>query len=437
MGLRILFVALLGLSIVNCGGFGAVSSPGLSPTRDQAYFDSLERPAVVPGSRTVPVDLNPGSTYVVVNQYKPVLAVRGAACMICHAKVKSSIVTDFGFGSDFYFNDGFNPNLNPNLAMPYYNHFNGETDQYGAWKTAHIKGSVLVPKAPVPQQMKTFDPSRLLSTFGRSSLAEYLQLVLQQPSGAVPRYGPINGAEKVDIGLVMEKQSVYIGAPTATEIRADSASAGAALTYIPRQGARATSLSGLVLQPGGYLQNTGPIQCEGDLVLETTLFLNNAAIETTSGCGIYSTRPIFVQGALTAVGASELRHIQLISSNAVIFGMSPSTLATRFYYSYPIRQATTALQIDAFKADLLAEAGKIVGLVDAGAVTGQGTDQNFDRLLVMAPHVHSRYTGQFKGFLIAEIAIFRIGFLQFSLDSVFEKVAPFPLFKNRSYVSVN
>jgi hypothetical protein len=39
-----------------------------------------------------------------IQSLKPALAIRGMGCIQCHAKVDSNIITDFGYGSAYYFN---------------------------------------------------------------------------------------------------------------------------------------------------------------------------------------------------------------------------------------------------------------------------------------------------------------------------------------------
>ena len=78
--------------------------------------------------------------------------------------------------------------------------------------------------------------------------------------------------------------------------------------------------------------------------------------------------------------------------------------------------------------------GKLIPeLEDAGC---QDDTLGFSRLLLNAPQVHSRYKGKFKGLVIAEVALFRLGKSTFEFDPIFKEVSVLPLLKDSDYLEV-
>ena len=62
-----------------------------------------------------------------------------------------------------------------------------------------------------------------------------------------------------------------------------------------------------------------------------------------------------------------------------------------------------------------------------------GKNISFERLLLNAPQIQSRYEGNFQGVIIAEIAIMRLGDFKFKYDPVF-KTTPILPFVNQAEV---
>ena len=128
--------------------------------------------AAGPSPSPTPIDL--GHTNLVLQTYKPALAVRGMECLVCHARINSSIITDFGYGDSasfliqkagqIYGQSSVRSDDSP-LTLPWYGNY------YGTWQLAEeINGTIVVPKAMIA------DP-RLLNSIGKSapiSLAELL-----------------------------------------------------------------------------------------------------------------------------------------------------------------------------------------------------------------------------------------------------------------------
>ena len=64
------------------------------------------------------------------------------------------------------------------------------------------------------------------------------------------------------------------------------------------------------------------------------------------------------------------------------------------------------------------------------------TTLGFSRMLLNAPVVHSRYSGRFKGVVIAEFALFWQGKSSYEFDPVFREVPVLPVLKDSDYLVV-
>ncbi len=67
----------------------------------------------------------------------------------------------------------------------------------------------------------------------------------------------------------------------------------------------------------------------------------------------------------------------------------------------------------------------------------EGRQVSFERLLINAPIVHSRYVGDFKGTVIAEHATMALGAFVFKFDPVFSEVPVLPFLDPERYLSVS
>ncbi|NJL24185.1 MAG: hypothetical protein HC902_02715, partial [Calothrix sp. SM1_5_4] len=83
----------------------------------------------------------------------------------------------------------------------------------------------------------------------------------------------------------------------------------------------------------------------------------------------------------------------------------------------------------AFGQSVLNEAAVIASgegtLYDASCLP-EGRAVSYERILLNAPMVYSRYSGDVRGTVIAEFALMSIGNFKFSFDSVFNSVNVLP-----------
>ena len=73
-------------------------------------------------------------------------------------------------------------------------------------------------------------------------------------------------------------------------------------------------------------------------------------------------------------------------------------------------------------------------LYDSSCSSG-GRDQAISRLMLVAPYVNNRYTGDFSGSTIAEAALMSLGTFTFQFDPVFSQVSIFSLLNDDELLS--
>jgi hypothetical protein len=191
--------------------------------------------------------------------------------------------------------------------------------------------------------------------------------------------------------------------------------------------------------------------CDGDLFIRGTLFLNRVTIATKTGCRIYATGPIFLQHGIVykSLGSSEDQtNMQLVSSEAILLGVGDkscdptskdSPLSRRLVSGYAVSTFVTrdagskSIAPKAFGQSIYDQGKKIALLEDASC---QDDTVGFSRLLLDAPQVHCRYKGQFKGLVIAEVVLFRLGKGNFEFDPVFKNVPVLPRLNDSDYLKV-
>jgi hypothetical protein len=358
----------------------------------------------------------------VISQYKPALAVRATGCIMCHANIASSVITDFGNGDPYFFGDG--AGLNAFSGSIYGNHAEN-------WGTGRVYGSVIVPKANL---------NSAALGISQTTLASYLASIVAPPDSETAK------------PTITEAKTVYIGAPTESRIRALGGTFPAAHPkwhYFPSNAVG--DVTGLTLRTNGYVENTGDVECEGDLVVDGVVFLNNLRLKTSNGCRIYATASVFIQGPVTYLGGSVNANLQITSSRAIVLGLGQGPLTIN--ESFPERtnnslqhrlqdfwtrggyftraSGTVQEKLNAIVNDSLT----ISDLVDA-QLQPTGRQVAFERLLLNAPNIQSRYKGQFDGVIIGEVVLLSLNTFQFKYDDVFSQVPILPLLRESEYLSV-
>lgn len=432
-----------------------------------------------------------------VNLLSPALAVRASGCITCHAEVHSAFITDFGHGGDgigrnYYFGQMTSSDLKWNDGLPYGDHYafyqntEGTTFQ-GAW------WSINMPKTAAGEGQKVYVPAAAIPTgpsekTGETSLRGYVQHRLNHSF-----YADSAAA------TVIEKNSIYIGAPTALKLKTafnwSEPDEVRKYKYVPDE--NGSPLSGLNVTATGpangkFFTNTDILTCEGDLLLNGTVFFENLVVKTRKGCRIYATGSVFIYGSITYPLINpeySQRNLQISSSKAILMGFGSlfngsthceeGDTSSAYFTYWSQREAWTeglspaekaayeAAVVDSakyrleyfwglsgffFRADtrdgkviqneIYSEMLSTIGPQKDAACRPEGRAQAFDRLLLNAPLIESRYAGGFKGSIIAEIAYMGLGLasnqsrFKFEFDSVFQNVDIFPLLKESDFLQV-
>lgn len=423
----IVFFSLCGLSLLGC------KSENFAPSSARTTFGSGGNPGGGdpgggdPGSQpdggTIPGGGNPGGgDGGTIAHFKPALVIRATGCIMCHGRVESTIITDFGHGDPYFFGAGTPGGFSP---------FSGSIfgDHAENWRTARVWGQVITPRANVSYAGVT------------ESLAQYLRNRLLSPDGGVTA-----------APAVVEKDVVYIGAPTRArllQVAGDFSPNHPEWKFVSIP--TAPPFSGIETAPGGHFVRNTPGQelvCHGDLFVNSVLFLNQLRLRTDNGgCRIYTTNSVFIQGPIVYLGTAEKRNLQITSSRAVVLGMGPGALDggpnntlrnrlqdfwTRFTYFTRDSSLTMQQKLDEIVNDSL----WIPELRDASAQAPHYRSLGFERLLLNAPNYQSRYQGQFKGVIIAEMAIGSLGNFSFLFDNVFETVPILPRINEAEMIRV-
>jgi hypothetical protein len=388
-------------------------------------------------------------------------------------KSSSNVVTDFGFGDDVFFGKDIGR---------FYGNYYGDHVMYPennpeivtTMATAKFSADIIVPRAffdllPIdlfpdpasPQNNQHWDNSRNDPLYSSPTLALYIETI---------------ESRKADPAPVKEFKKVYIGAPTREILRSrfDLAS-GEAVKYLP-DNASSPPFNGLMTK-SGYFQNPARgLICDGDLYIDGTLYLKNVVIRTIQGCRIYVTGPVFSDGPISFENfnaeklGEDLTNLQITSARAVFMGIgsthcetaqepgyyynrsiasppvitNPLNYRTGPHYNAVVRNANPALAghypqtSSDWREELLyikSEALKISDLQDASCVDGtkNGRGIAFERLLLNAPNVQSRYTGRFSGSVISEVTLFALSKFDFAFDPVFQKVPVLPKLRHGEY----
>lgn len=363
---------------------------------------------------------------------KPALAVRATGCVMCHANIASNVITDFGYGNNYFFG-GSTQGATDHTSI----YADESTDP--AWKYLDRLGDqVIVPAASTAS----------LAKVGAPTLAAYLSNVLGTSS--IPA---------VRNAKVTEVSSVYIGAPDAARIM----NAGGLVTgvnnikYIPDfdQPTAMPVIAHKIDATVDYFTNEGttPIVCSGDLVIDGVVFLNKPVIETQTGCRIYTTKSVFVNGPITYSGGDpSKRNLQIVSARSINLGLGNNTCGAatigtsslnhrlkeedrrQYFFTRGEAGKTVQQKLD----DILADSVKVGNgnLIDAACDGTSARNVSFERLILNAPIVFSRYTGGFKGSIIAEIALMSLNKFVFEFDPVFASQVVLPLLSPNDYLQV-
>lgn len=407
----------------------------------QAIFISSPAAAEdLPGSRQGNTGVNSA-----ILDFEPALAVRGAGCITCHAKIYSAFITDFGYNSPHFFgNPGGESKVGPYNGS-IYGDFIAGPGQTG-WQTSEIHKEIIVPRAEFDFSLKSAaaeagleEQKSYQEALRADSLSEYLQALEN---------------EKPKPAKVIEKNTVFIGAPDTATLEARfgiTAGTGVDIKYIKTDQHVGADFKGIELSDNSnYYTNSSEIVCDGDLFVRGILLLNKPSVVTNTGCRIYVAGPVFLQNAVTYRNSSnegDRANLQLLSTEAIFLGIgqkkcnesaTPDPLSARLLLTPALPSIITrsmernGIPPETFAKNLYNQAASLP-LEDSSC---HDETMGFSGILLNAPIVHSRYSGKFKGVVIAEFALFFQGKSSYEFDPVFRNVPVLPLLKESDYLVV-
>jgi hypothetical protein len=365
---------------------------------------------------------------------QPALAVRGMACLMCHADIRSNIITDFGHGNTWYMG-GASSSFDETQSW-----FNNLAS---TWQSAQqIKGTVFVPKtiaAPSAIARVGAVPN-LLTLMNTPYLAKWNfdNDPLQANKPMSLKVTALPGQEKI-----VEKSQITIRAPSESEIAALAPSLFAKPASAGFEKLKALAPAQMVVRGSGtlaYVMNdeNDVLDCrESDIVVKGTLFLRNLRVNAERGCRLYVSGSVFIEGSISYVGSGVKQNLQITSSNAISMGINLARLKNRLLVDARNPEIANVRTYADRATQAVQEAQNIGELRDAQDDYG-GTRASFDYtgLLINAPMIHSRYLGQVRGTIIAELALFSLGAFHFEFDPVFGEVNVLPLLTT-SVLTVN
>jgi hypothetical protein len=284
---------------------------------------------------------NPPPTVKALKKFKPVLAVRGLQCVMCHANVKANIVTDFALGTPNFFREAYG-----NVDVSYrlgWQHNPGQ-----------VVGKVIVPSRVLSAaEMARFDKYAEGQHAGldlgvNDSVPNTLKQVLNTPyrsraefwndQSPVVQFPPMVGIVKLQSGArdpdpVITRSEIGIRSPSESEITSLVPQSVRATYPLVLKISDATKplLSGLSIvnadaslaAPGTkYVRNTDKLRCYGDVVVRGTLYLKDLDLETDAeGCRLYVTESVFIEGPIHSNRPNGEHNLQISSARAIMIGL--------------------------------------------------------------------------------------------------------------------
>ncbi len=373
-----------------------------------------------------------------VQNLKPALAIRGMACIQCHAKVDSNIVTDFGYGNNYFFS--------AEQAGETWKSGGIYGDHSLSFSTMDLKANtkVIVPKANLPAKVAT--------ATNTATLAEYIRSRFNVADVAATK-----------TAIIEEKNKVYIGAPTDADIIAAFSIKATDRSVYFKNSDSSIAISGL-LDKTTYFKNNGILNCEGDLALRGPVYFNNLQVNTSSGCRIYVIGSVFIYGSISQTNSGANRNLQITSTKSISMGLgltkkdnafcepnsrfalepsgyNVSSLKNRYVTFWTTSTYATRGEVNGVTAGnaIMSEAAAIEageGLLYDASCRAEGRNVSFDRLLLNAPAIHSRYEGNFIGTVIAEYSIMSLNNFKFQYDAVFDRTPILPMLKHGVYLDI-
>ncbi|MFN8944254.1 MAG: hypothetical protein ACK5WZ_06485, partial [Pseudobdellovibrionaceae bacterium] len=372
-----------------------------------------------------------------LSHIEPALAIRAMGCIQCHAKVESNILTDFGYGNNYFAGQN-----SGSLTMFSGSIYGDHANSFRTMDMAQDK-SVYVQKALLP----------ITAENSATSLAQYLRSEFSNSTNARTR-----------MVQVVEKNSLYIGAPTGADLVTAFQLGGKETLKYFKDNDTSPPLSGLIIRKN-FVHNKGTVYCEGDVVLRGPLYFDNLKLSSRTGCRIYVIGSVFIFGPVNYIDKQRETNLQITSTKSISLGLGlvykdgipcepegnyvpnkidsygTSSLVNRYssFWTVPgyfLRQSTNP---KAFGDSVVGEAALIesaLGPMYDASCRPETRNVSYEHLLLNAPMIHGRYKGSFTGTVIAEAAIMSLESFYFSFDPVFSQVPVLPFLKPSQFLEV-
>jgi hypothetical protein len=349
-----------------------------------------------------------GDSHINVVDHEAVFAVRSISCALCHARVESSVISDFA-------NKTGAASAAQTFSQMIHLKLHGLTN---ATKKTSISGNFIIPE-------------------GNTSMRKVVGDNCQNPNLNLIYQGPIVEASlkdklsecvesKIEWGAGSQKfvtrKTVEIN-PTssADKIKEIAAKESDKLTSQGFAAVGTSTISGISGSKAAGFKSQAAVSCEGAIVFDgPVLIKDNTTITTQKGCRIYSTRSIFVVGALTVSGPADAANLQLLSPVFVGFDIPADAITGRINHPVNENQSFSIGSAAVVNLKILADA------LLFGEVVGKASSANYAKIAASAPVVYAKNSGSFSGVIIAEQFIGKIGSLSFKFDPIFNKSATAP-----------
>jgi hypothetical protein len=305
--------------------------------------------------------------------------------------------------------------------------------------------------------------------------SSYLSFLLNWGSGLFAKDPTISPTSL----FVREVPSVNISWPAASKITSFLDNPGTFKYYKwDDAGADLTNFGEVPGKYFGNLDKSTVMICDGDIFVDGIVVLNELKIQTNTGCRIYATKSVFIQAPNSSVanrqgieyqGTSTGANVEISSSKGILMGLGQCPNVSTYYIDYATAKGPAYSQkygmigyratykdyseLGALMIDLIPDYDKVTDssgngiLYDAAGPVGgcapitnstyaNNRKVDFQHLLLNAPRIDSRYTGNFKGIIIGGGGIWSLGSFKYSYDSTFDTSPILPFFSPEVFFSV-
>lgn len=429
-----------------------------------------------------------------IHYFRPALAIRNTNCIFCHASVEGNVITDLATNSgstdqaqflgsiagvkgrgDYTFGNNFGWRASVSLT------------------TNFIQGTIYMPRRMIdPRTLSAIIPNiqtaastpmtqllgypqypgvpatpiyqaniptnfKTIASYANAVLnyrtSDYLNTIKNDPG--VPKK-----ADVVPDASIREILGVSISSPSADDLRTDFMTHDTMRFVRTPNGYDLSGLTRVNTSAGFYYANTAGswMECDGDVFVDGIVYLKDLKLRTKTGCRIYATHTIFVDetpdtakdrlGITYDDSVSSTPNLGLMSASAVIMGAgkcSNSSAAGGYGDSLILRSHdertdnTPTLSGTGALTDynqLISGGLQILDTGDCADASDARRSVAFNHLMINAPVIHSRYTSDIKGVLIAEHMVGSLGHFSYKYDPVFEAVSIFPVVPAQQYFQV-